>query len=94
MSFEPVNSRVASPAPAAPPPGFPSGPDWTRGVDPSPDERREMNMVRASAFGRAKGKLLEAIEAKDDAAIDALVLKLVDFALAGADARTILTGLV
>lgn len=53
-----------------------------------------MNMVRASAFGRAKGKLLEAIEAKDDAAIDALVLKLVDFALAGADARTILTGLV
>jgi hypothetical protein len=83
------------PSPATAPPPF--GPDWTRGEEPSPDDRKEMALYRAAAFGRAKGKFLDALVCSNlvesDDRISALILQLVDWAIEGADIRTILNGL-
>ena len=78
---------------------LPVGPDWTRtiGQTDAPDPRLE-DIQRAAAFGRAKGILIEALECADpaerEARVDTLLMRLVDYALDGADTRTILYGLL
>ena len=82
------------------PAGIPGGPDWTRGMYPRPEEEtpRGQEMMRASAYGRARGRLDAALQNPDpverDRLITALILQLIDFAIEGADIRTILNGLV
>jgi hypothetical protein len=82
------------------PVGIPGGPDWTRGLRPRSEIEtpRMEEILRASAYGRARGRLNEALEEPDlerrEALIQRLVLQLIDFALEGADVRTILNGLV
>jgi hypothetical protein len=76
------------------------GPDWTREYDPSgkllndAPNSRVNEMVFASAFGRAKGKLLDAFAFDDpierERQIDAVVLTLVGLAFLEPDAHTIL----
>lgn len=56
------------------------------------------SMLRASAYGRARGRLDAALATADsqerEHLIMALVLQLVDYALEGADVQTILDGLL
>jgi len=55
-------------------------------------------ILRASAYGRARGRLNDILEEADmdkrEALIQRFVLQLIDYALEGADVRTILNGLV
>lgn len=81
----------------------PFGPDFTQtfsnvGGNASREGRPDLGMLdvqRMAAFGRAKGILEVALrrDPVDQDLIDALFVRLIDFALYGADIETILNGL-
>lgn len=77
---------------------FPVGPDWTRTIGGEAPDPRMAEVQRAAAFGRAKGKLIEALQCADslerEQRVDRLLMRLVDYALDGADMHTILRGLL
>jgi hypothetical protein len=79
------------------PPAYPLGPDYTRELHTADPDPLMDDIMRATAFGRARGLMDAAYACTDaaerDARINALILRLVDFALSGADLRTILDGL-
>ena len=96
LSETPVGTPEGSREQPLSPSPLPFGPDWTRGEEPSPADRKTNEMFRAAAFGRAKGKLLEALDLPEparDEAITKLILSLIDWAIDGADTRIILNGL-
>lgn len=74
------------------------GPDWTRQPGQEMPDSRMAEVMRASAFGRAKGTLVEALQCADplerESRVDRLLMRLVDYALDGADVHTILRGLL